>query len=71
MNVVDIVKTGAKRQRSTLMNVVSRPSGPFSTVDQLVKNARTTAKQVTRQVGVGVPSIPKLGNLRKYRPLRR
>jgi len=71
MNVVNIVKAGARRQRSTLKNVVRRPVGPFSTVDQVVKNARMTAKQIKNQSGykVGIPKIAQ--RYQRYRPLRR
>jgi len=67
MTVVDIVKSGAKRQVSTLRTVVRTPRGPFSTVDQVVRNARMTAKQIKNQAGykVGIPKI-----VQKYRPSR-
>lgn len=66
MPVVDIVKTGARRQMNTVVNFATAPVGVFETVDKMVRQARSTAQSVVSQRGVSRPDV-----LRRFRLLRR
>lgn len=45
--VVDSLKSGVKRQVNTLKKAVRYPVGPFETIDEIVRNTRSTIKSVT------------------------
>ncbi|HDN18285.1 MAG TPA: hypothetical protein ENF41_04410 [Candidatus Bathyarchaeota archaeon] len=47
MKAVDIVIRGVSRQVDTVMDFLTTPKGVFETVDQIIRNARMTVKEVT------------------------
>lgn len=65
MPIVEIVKSGARNQANTLVSFLTTPVGPFETVDRMVKNARSTARQVFQQTGVRAPGV-----LQRFRLMR-
>jgi len=58
--IVDTVREGVQRQIATVRSAATTPKGPFEVVDEVVRNARTTARSVLGTAGVRVPSFPTL-----------
>lgn len=55
MTVVDVVISGAKEELRNVTDFISTPSGPFETVDKVVKTARRTARRAASSAGVPLP----------------
>lgn len=52
--IADTLRAGVERQIATLKSAIRTPTGPFETVDAIVRNARSTVKAITRGAGAGI-----------------
>lgn len=58
--IVDIVTTGVRSQVENVRALLTTPVGPFETVDKMIRQTRTTGRQVIQTAGVRVPAAPRL-----------
>lgn len=54
MTIVDVLMRGAKQEVQHVINFATTPTGPFTTVDQMVTTARQTVRSAGAEAGVGV-----------------
>jgi hypothetical protein len=57
MTVVDVLIRGARQEAQHIIGFVTTPTGPFTTVDQMVTTARRTVRDVGSEVGLTVPGL--------------
>lgn len=58
--VIEILKRGVTRQAENVRTFMTTPTGPFETLDKVVRNSRSTAREVVASVGVTIPAAPRI-----------
>jgi len=62
--IVEVVISGAKTVASDVIAFATTPMGPFEATDRIVRDVRSTGRQVVESVGLSVPSFQgQLGRL--------
>jgi hypothetical protein len=57
MTVIDVLLRGARQEAQHVIGFATTPTGPFTTVDQIVTTARQTVRDLGAEVGVTVPGL--------------
>lgn len=57
MTVIDVLLRGVKQEAQHVIGFATTPTGPFSTIDQMITTARSTVRNVGSEVGVTVPGL--------------
>jgi len=57
MTILDVLIRGAKQETQHVIGFAKTPTGPFSTVDQMVTTARQTVRDVGSEVGLRTPGL--------------
>ncbi|MFB0543214.1 MAG: hypothetical protein ACETVR_00385 [Candidatus Bathyarchaeia archaeon] len=57
MTVADVLIRGARQEVQHVIGFATTPTGPFSTVDQMVTTARQTVRNVGAEVGLRGPGM--------------
>jgi len=73
--VVDVVISGAKKVASDVADFFTTPSGPFETIDRVVRDIRGTGRAAARTIGIA-PGLKgqlfrQVGRIRPLEEVRR
>jgi 3-hydroxyacyl-CoA dehydrogenase len=64
MTVADVIIRGVKREIDNVVSFLTSPMGPFEALDRIVRDARSTVREVLQTVGVKAPSVAGMRLLR-------
>lgn len=67
MSAVDVLIRGVKKEVNNIVSFFTTPKGPFETIDQLVKDARRTARELVETTAGGRTPLKLLrGKIRRW-----
>jgi len=70
MSVVNVLKRGVQSEVQNIKRFVTTPTGPFETLDAMIRDARAAMREAARAIGIRKPSFLGQVGLRRF-PRRR
>lgn len=55
--VIDAALRGAKREVENVRAFLTTPMGPFEAIDKVVRDARSTGREIVETVGMRIPTL--------------